>query len=659
MSFLFGDLTAAPFTTNFLEELRDAIDFCAQIADADQCIVTADAVRTALRGRTEADVGRADALAAAVLGAVASADKGEKGSAASTLATTITEILSERLKASIALAKTKLAEDIRTLEDATIAARADYFPVLEKYLLTRGFPGASEVLVVELVAGAKKDDARYTANVSGASDLGLVWTIEIAVPEEGTFSEPLRIDRIDGGDDLAIVAPKLTGLIKKEVKPKKQKIDRLFVQRLTDDGQTLRLELREEIGGAEGFDLDVAPAERVVTIAKIGDDSDDPTLGLFELAGEDVDALVDLALKLRASARALPKKRLVNAELDGLPFDGTNVEAQPKLVEIVKRYAAKLAPSVTEVVVRSRSKTELVLRRALDDGRREEIFMPKAQLREKIAPLDDAHRGMFGAIAAALSAAPAYGDPEVEVVENEDVAVRSEVPPSVPPVRRSSGNIPAVVVPLATKKVEAPPLVVKEEAPKVEIVGEEQVDAATLEAAPQAEEKVERKPAETIEETIEPPPKREKAPSIASIPPPSSRNAALIAALKHIRAIGKEGHFEEAFRQYATLLASASFAECRPEDQRQALKLMIHAKAPPGAAGDEMRSAFRAALPILQALVVKHHDPADYEMLGMSYVVLEQPEKATEIFKKALEIERARNPASDLCGTLMRRVSEL
>ena len=46
-------------------------------------------------------------------------------------------------------------------------------------------------------------------------------------------------------------------------------------------------------------------------------------------------------------------------------------------------------------------------------------------------------------------------------------------------------------------------------------------------------------------------------------------------------------------------------------------------------------------------------------MLGAAYVVLGEPVKATGIFKKALDLERARNPASDLCGNLMRRVSEI
>jgi hypothetical protein len=320
-----------------------------------------------------------------------------------------------------------------------------------------------------------------------------------------------------------------------------------------------------------------------------------------------------------------------------VPFDGANTEAQPKLVEVVPRLVAKLAPLVNEIATRSRSEGELVLRCALEDGRREEIFMPKARLREKIAPLDAEHTALFDAFMRALDAAPPPSDPAVAAEPEIDVVVeaRAEVPASKPPVRRSSGTMAAVVVPVDAKP--EPPKEDTSDDPVVEVVTEEvKADA--------------RPPARlTLEEEAE---------ADDDAPPPSSRTSTLVATLKHIRGLGSEGHLEEVFRQYAVLFASSAFAACRPDDQRQALKLMIFGRTAP-TTGEWVTAAFRAALPILQVLVVKEHDPADYEMLGMTYVALDEPDKAREIFKKALELERARNAASDLCGTLMRRVSQL
>ena len=581
MGFLFGDLTPAPFTTTFLEELRDAIDFAASIAEADQRIVTADTTRETLRKRADEDAARLEALVRSVLDAAAAADKGGDDSAAVKLAADLAELVAARHEAASAALTAKLAEDIRALEAATLIARDDYFALLEEYLLEHVPPSAAQTVRLELVA-SKKDERRYVAELIGESELGLDWSIEIAVPEEGAWKAPLRVDRI--ADGLAIVAPQLSGLIKKEVKLKKQKLDRHFVTKVVDDGATVHVALRSEIGAREGFDISATGEGDGLTVAKVGEEGD-LALGPFEVAAEDKDALLALVSKLRAMAVELPKKRLVAASFDGLPFDGKNSEAQPKLVELVLRLVAKLAPAVDEIAARSRSQDELVLRRKLADARREEIFMPKARLREKLEPLDEGHRELFGAFTKALDATPPANVLSLEISEPPPPpSIRSEVPPLVR--RRSSGSMQAVVVPAN---------------------------------APVSE---------------------------------------LVATLKHIRGIGNDGHVDEAFRQYAALFSSPAFAACSPDDQRQALKLMIFGKAPE-VPTEEMRAAYRAALPVLQALVVVHRDPADYEMLGMAYVGVEEPDKGSEMFKKALEIERTRDPASNLCGNLMRRVSQL
>ena len=590
MAFLFGDLTPAPFATNFLEELRDAVDFAAAIAETDQRIVTAGATRDVLRRRADEDAAKLEGLVRGVLAAAEAADKGGNDSLATTLAAEIARLVSARHEAASAALTSRLSEEIRALEAATLVARTDYFVLLEEYLLAHLPVGATQTVRIELVA-AKKDERRYAAERVGRSDIGLDWSIEMTVPEEA-WKAPLRVDRI--ADELAILVPQLTGLIKKEVKLKKQKLDRHFITKVVRDDATVHFELRSEIGAAEGFDISAALDDGGLVVVKVGEDGD-VTLGPFAVAAEDSEALLALATKLGAMADELPKKRLVAASFEGLPFDGTNVEAQPRLVELVSRLVAKLAPALDEIAARSRSEDELVLRVQVDDARREEIFMPKARLREKLAPLDEAHRMLFRAFASALDAKPPADVSSGEVAE-APASVRSEVPPLV---RRRSGNMQAVVVP------PSPPV-----------------------------------PTET-------------APAPA---PASATNAELAATLKHILGIFEDGHADEAFRQFAALFASPSFAGCPPKDQRQALGLMLFGKAPPSPT-EETRAAHRAAVPPLQALVVVHREPADYEMLGLAYVGSDEPEKGSEIFKKALELERVRHPGSDLCSNLMRRLS--
>ncbi|MBX3186551.1 MAG: hypothetical protein KF819_06035 [Labilithrix sp.] len=619
MDFLFGDLTPAPFATNVLEELRDAVEVAAAIADRDQVIVTADARREGLRSAANADRERVEQLVRSVLEA-AQATAGPEGSPSASLATTLAVLVLERRAVTDGAIDEKLDADLRALEAETVDARADYFPILERYLLSRDPPGSVVTARVEIVATAKKKDERKYNAVLGGKWSGLAWSTELDVPDDGAWSEALRAGRLVEG--LSVVAPYLAGLIKKDVKHKKQRLDRHVVTTLVDDGATLRAELRTEIGGSEGFDV-VVTSDAKVLMAKVGD-PEDASVGAFELETADAASMIDFASKLRAAARELSRRRLIAATLDEVPFDGNDPTSQPKLVELAARFVENVAPTIREIASRSRSETELVLRRLLDDGRREELFMPKARIQELVEPLDAEHQRLFASVIEALGV---HG--EARQPSQPDTLVRSEVRTSERPyVRRQSGGMAAVAAPPAPPVPPVPPVPPSD--PVVEV----------LEVAEVAEVK-------------EADPPQEAAPA-------SKVDAmeALVATLKHIQSIAKDGHVDEAYRQYAALFASQPFLMCTHEDQRRALRLMFSGKGSPSPS-EEAKAAYKASLPVLQALVLAQREAGDYEMLGMAYVGLDEPEKATGIYKKALEIERERDPGSDLCGTLMRRVSEL
>jgi len=79
----------------------------------------------------------------------------------------------------------------------------------------------------------------------------------------------------------------------------------------------------------------------------------------------------------------------------------------------------------------------------------------------------------------------------------------------------------------------------------------------------------------------------------------------------------------------------------------------------PDSRSDAVQRAYKIALSRIQTLVDMHAEPADYEVLGVAHVQLDDPAAATSAFEIALKLERARNPASDLCASLGRRLSQL
>jgi hypothetical protein len=139
----------------------------------------------------------------------------------------------------------------------------------------------------------------------------------------------------------------------------------------------------------------------------------------------------------------------------------------------------------------------------------------------------------------------------------------------------------------------------------------------------------------------------------------ATRNETLVAALKKIMTLSKNGRGSDAYQEYAQLFASDTFGMYRPDDQRQALKLMVLAKNHP-ADTDAVSEAFKAALPRIEKLMEDNgKEPADLELFGVTQLQLGETTAAAAAFQTALDMERSKNPQSDLIATLMRRVSQL
>ena len=132
----------------------------------------------------------------------------------------------------------------------------------------------------------------------------------------------------------------------------------------------------------------------------------------------------------------------------------------------------------------------------------------------------------------------------------------------------------------------------------------------------------------------------------------------LVGAVKEIVTLARSGDAEGSFDGYKALFVRPEFADNRPEDQRQALKLLILAKRS-GAKSEKLIEAHRAAIAPLTDLVSRHNEPEDYEMLGICHLTIGNEAAAANMFREGLTLERARNAGSDLCGRLMTRVSSL
>ena len=136
-------------------------------------------------------------------------------------------------------------------------------------------------------------------------------------------------------------------------------------------------------------------------------------------------------------------------------------------------------------------------------------------------------------------------------------------------------------------------------------------------------------------------------------------NEELVSAVKRIVGLAKAGELDTAYAGYRDLFSSPAFASYRPEDQRQALRLMVLAKVVASKRTPAMVEAHQSAIPALKGLVSTLAEPGDHELLGICLVMVGDEDEARKVFRTGLALEREHNAQSDLCGSFMKRISFL
>jgi len=617
MSYLYGDSTQSDLTTNFLEELRDALDFAVFVLQADDKIKAGKTKGAILNEEASAEIGRLEQFTSLVAAAIEGAQKGSEGSPTAQYAARVSELLMGAGRQSADAVRAKLASDIATIDGEEAALREACHGALAAFI---GPHGTSDPNTTQRIA--LLETGHYDATLAGQSSFGVEWTFDLSIPEGNLWAEQVRMERIS--PQLEIKTPQVTGWISKEVKVRPQRLERHAVTELSTRGNTTQYKLRIQAAVETGFDVEVDATSGAVKMTRIGP-PEDAAVGAFDVDATDAPVIVELTGKLTQAASQLTRAKLAVANVDGSAAGGTSQTPNVHGVEfrtvsafgpVVEKLVATLAPTVREIARRSLTPTELILRRALADNRREEVFVTKTTLREKYAPLSAPLRALFmplGLDGPGPTPAPApvaATPPKDERTPPPRAEIRrSQPPPPNPPPNPPSGPLPPVTTP-PRPKASVPP------------------------AAP-----------------APPPPP----------PPPDSntgKNERFVEAVKKIVLVLKEGRTDEGYAQYAELLSSPGFTAYRGDDQRQALKLLLLAKAPPSRS-DAVLRAYRIALTRIQALVDANAEPADYEMLGVAHLQLDDKSAASAAFDIALKLERARSPSSELSMNLARRISQL
>ncbi|HXU65233.1 MAG TPA: hypothetical protein VN962_26220 [Polyangia bacterium] len=401
MSYLYGDSTPSTLEINFIEFLRDAVDFCVQVLAADERMAEG---KTRLRGvetASAAEIVKIERLGALIPKALEAAPAGDAESAAARCVAAILRSADELVRAAKGEVGAALEGENRKRDEAEARDRESCLKALEALLIKHDLPEMESDLQVALVAGS-----RYACRMNARTAFGLEAAIALEVPLNHLFEKVLRVDR--AVERLEVQVPEMGGWLHKEIRLRAQHLEKHHVVQVSLGGGEDEIRLRASAEGkGPGFDIVYAGDGVLPRLVRVDDEGRGAET--FDVEEADRAKLLVLRDKLAAAAAELTQHRqaVSEAKLDG---ESLRTHAQPALV--VERLIGTLAPEVQEIAARSQSPGELVLRCLLAGDRREEIFLSKQELKAKLEPLNEMHRALFQPLwQSALRPAPSASRP--------------------------------------------------------------------------------------------------------------------------------------------------------------------------------------------------------------------------------------------------------
>jgi hypothetical protein len=295
--------------------------------------------------------------------------------------------------------------------------RASGHRALETFLLHHDLPGS------EVALRLTAEGERYAAHAKVSTPFGVDASFELQIPEAHEWGSVVRAGDLNAGTEVHL--PLESGLFFKKVAVQPVKLDKLFVTAVTIGSVRGSLTLRRQSSAGSGYKLDFdASGERTrVRIQKLGEDGTETIDPAQDLSGDDAVHVLRLWQRVLDSTEELSRRRhaMTSATFEDIPI---RVLDEPQ--KIAGALVHFLAPIVREISKRSGAPGELVLRRDVRAGRREEIYITKAELHEKVLTLPPLLRSVFEAFeleSPRSPRAPAPSLPAYEEVSGENAAV--------------------------------------------------------------------------------------------------------------------------------------------------------------------------------------------------------------------------------------------
>jgi hypothetical protein len=387
MSRVSGDSTPFPHDFDYIHMLRDGIECAVRLLSAQHSIRAALERAQATERAQENELKELNALFERVQAAAApSISEGLDR----TVRTAAQIVAGARgiLDAAGADLASQVSAEVGQARHIVDKARDTTQSAMEHFLERHTPPGSRCAL--QLVAGAESN----TGQVSISTPYGVVATFGAAMPSGHAWARPRRVS--DFVAQLEIQMPKESGWLSKRVEMTPVRLDRMFISELVHGGSFGVLNLRKGAGSGSGYALRVELTDNVgASIRPLRDDGTPAEAQPLVLEGKDLAMMVGLWRSAADSSRDLfnARRRLISASFVERPL--LELDSPSLLAEAL---IGDMAPLAVEISRRSGAPGELVLRRNLGEGKREETYCTHAELLDKIRVLPPDLRRAFAGL---------------------------------------------------------------------------------------------------------------------------------------------------------------------------------------------------------------------------------------------------------------------
>jgi hypothetical protein len=420
MTYLYGDSTRFPYDWNFIETIRHAVECCVALMGAQHVIgSTLSRLSTADR-RRQADTTRLESITQAVERALAA----EMSTTSEAVLRSVSRILDNArgvIREELGALEMQADRDGSSARAVIDEARGNAYRALEAFLLRHDMPET------EVGLRLAAHEAGYAAEGLVATPFGVDAVFDLGIPAAHEWGRPRRVADLSAGTEVHV--PREAGWLSKRLEVQAVKLDRHYVSRVSIVPDRSILWLRKLPQGGPGYKVDVdssreAPRISITGILENGNEAGDEPL---PMSGEDNVHVFRLWQRVLDSTSDLPMRRhaMRSATLDDTPIARLD---EPRI--LAERLIKALAPTVVEIARRSGAPGELVLRRDIRQGRRDEIFITKAELLEKVMTLPPGLRVVFDPLALAQSPrSPRAPAPSVPAYEELHPDESGSIPP--------------------------------------------------------------------------------------------------------------------------------------------------------------------------------------------------------------------------------------